>query len=212
MIGTVPFAGFGRMKAFSKETKRAPVGRGGRPPELAHGMHIIVRARAPVLEGHRRARRTPSRSQPTPMPSSFRPARHRVQGGDLLGGDDGIVLRQDQDGGAEADALRMRRRPGHPDQRVRHDEFRLVAGHPAAGRIGVGGPVSLRHHGVLDGPGGFKPRRLAGLQQGYRLRRVGVASGIAIAQCEFSSVPSPFRSSSSMVLRETARRKRRRKP
>ena len=57
--------------------------------------------------------------------------RHVVERGDLLGDDDRIVLRQDQDAGGQLDAGCRRGDIGHPDQRIGQQEVALAAGQAA---------------------------------------------------------------------------------
>jgi hypothetical protein len=75
-----------------------------------------------------------------------------VERGDLLGGENGVVLRQDQDAGGELDFGCCRRDEGHPDQGIGQRHVVPAAGHLAAGIVGIGRCIAGRDDGVLDRP------------------------------------------------------------
>ena len=68
-------------------------------PQGAHGLDVVVGRRPRSANGTPSASNS-SFSQPTPTPSSIRPPRQDVERGDLLGGDQRVALRHDQDAGA----------------------------------------------------------------------------------------------------------------
>ena len=61
-----------------------------------------------------------------------------VEGGQFLGKDHGVVLRNDQDAGAQAKGGRRGRHIGEPDKGVR-DQRVVFPGHHAVFGVGIGG-------------------------------------------------------------------------
>ena len=119
--------------------------------------------------------------------------RHVVERGDLLGDDDRIVLRQDQDAGGKLYAGGRRGDVGHPDQWIGQQEVALAAGQAAVGCVRIGRLVAARDDGVFHRPRRFKSRGFGRLHQFDRARRIDVAAGVAIAESEFHDGLVPVR-------------------
>ncbi len=128
------------------------------------------------------------------------PARHVIQRRHLFRGDHRIALRHDQDAGAELDPLRPRRDIRHPDQRIGQRNVVLAARHLAVVGIGILRLITLRHDHVIDGPGGFKPRRFRRLHQFDGVFRLGVARRVAVSDSEFHFSLAQSSNTSSIAL------------
>ena len=118
----------------------------------------------------------PSASNSSSQPPDAHPeldpaARQPVEGGELLGQGDRVALGEDQDAGRDADALRDRGDPGHPDQRV-GDRDRVAPRHLAVGGVRVLRLVAGGHDRVLD-----RPERLEAVLLG-QLREAGGRVGL----------------------------------
>src|SRR5438105_2066035 len=128
------------------------------PEERLERLGVLVGASGALLERH--ADGVELLAQPAHADTQHHPApREQVEGGQLLGEDDGVALREDQDAGGELQGGRDRADPRQPHQWI-GDVDVLAAGHAPVGRVGILGLVPRRHHHVLDGPDRLEPGRL----------------------------------------------------
>ena len=160
-------------------------------------MDIVLGPGAAVGEGH--AQGVEFLAEPTDADAEKDAATgHVVQGGDLFGADEWIMLWQDQDPGGEFDGAGSRGGVGHPDQWIGQHEVALAARDPAIARIRIRRLVAFWYNSVFDGPGGLEARRLGCLNKFDGVDGVGIAAGVAIADAKFHGA-LPDRGDSSTV-------------
>src|SRR5947208_920926 len=123
----------------------------GETAELpADRLDVFVHPCAAFLERH--AERVELLAQPTDAHAQLdAPLREHVERRELLGEDDGVALRQDEDAGREAERRGGGADPCQPDQRI-GDRALLGTGHATARRVRVLRLVVGWDDDVLDGP------------------------------------------------------------
>jgi len=133
-------------------------------PQGAHRLDVVVVATPAV--GERHADRIELLLQPAdPDPEDHATATQVVDRRDLLRGDQGVALRDDEDARRELDPLGHRGHVGQPDERVRQVELLGAAGHLARPVVRVLRLVAARHDDVLDGPERLEPGALGDRRQ-----------------------------------------------